>query len=313
MKQRERVVIIGAGAVGCSYAYSLLHQGNAGEIVLIDVDTDKADGEAMDLRHGMPFAPAPVTIRTGDYTDCRDAYLIVITAGASQKPGETRLDLVTKNAGIFRTIVGDVMAHDFDGIFLIATNPVDILTQVTRDVSGLPAERVIGSGTVLDSVRLRTMLGEYFNIDARNIHATVIGEHGDTALPVWSRAAAGMKDIQTMAEEKAESEDEPLEAIFEKVRTAAYDMIQRKGSTHFGIGMALARITSAILRDEQAVLPVSACLNGEYGEKDLYIGVPAVIGRSGIRDIVEINLNDTEQQQFADSVLTLKETMNALS
>ncbi|MFZ4453221.1 L-lactate dehydrogenase [Salibacterium aidingense] len=305
----QRVVIIGAGAVGCSYAYSLLHHGTAGEIVLIDVHQEKAAGEAMDLNHGVPFAPAPVSIWSGDFTDCREADLIVMTAGLAQKPGETRLDLLTKNTEIFEQIVRQVMENGFDGIFLVATNPVDLLTYVTWKASGLSRERVIGSGTVLDSARLRYMLGDYFDVDARNIHAAVIGEHGDTELPVWSHATVGMQNIKTLLEEKAVDENKPLDTIFENVRDAAYHIIQRKGATHFGIGMSLLRITKAILNDEQSVMTVSAYLDGEYGQHDMYIGVPAVLGRGGVREIIEIELNPREQEQFTYSANVLKKMM----
>ncbi|MFD2706509.1 L-lactate dehydrogenase [Salibacterium lacus] len=302
--KNNRIVIIGAGAVGCSYAYALLQQGLTREIVLIDVNEEKAAGEAGDLRDAVPFAPVPVTIRSGGYENCRDADLVVITAGLAQKPGETRLDLLAKNTNIFETIVTEVMARGFDGIFLAATNPVDILTDVTQRVSGLPEKRVIGSGTVLDSARLQSALSACFHIDSRDIHAWVIGEHGDTSLPVWSSAVAGMKDIRTMAAE----EGQQLDSIFQQVQSAAYDIIQQKGATHFGIGMSLARITRAILQDERAVLPVSARLNGEFGENDTYIGVPAEIGRHGIHRVIEIPLDETEKKQFAHSVRTLKET-----
>ncbi|RSL34067.1 L-lactate dehydrogenase [Salibacterium salarium] len=310
-KNVNRVVIIGTGAVGCSYAYSLLHQGTAGEIVLIDVNNEKAEGEAMDLNHGIPFAPHPVKVWSGDYDDCKDADLVVITAGLAQKPGETRLDLLAKNTEIFQQIVKQVMDKKFNGIFLVATNPVDILTHVTWKESGLPKEKVIGSGTVLDSARLRYMLGEYFDVDTRNIHAAVIGEHGDTELPVWSHASVGMENIHKRIEDKAELEEKALEDIFENVRDAAYHIIKRKGATNYGIGMSLLRITQAILHNEHSVLTVSAHLDGEYGEKGIYIGVPAIINRGGIREIVEIDLNETEQEQFNHSATVLKETMAA--
>ncbi|SFM01927.1 L-lactate dehydrogenase [Salibacterium qingdaonense] len=309
MIKNNRIVIIGAGAVGCSYAYALLQQGLTGEIVLIDVNEEKAAGEAGDLRDAVPFAPVPVTIRSGGYEDCSEAELVVITAGLAQKPGETRLDLLTKNADIFERIVTEVMAHGFNGIFLAATNPVDILTDITQQVSGLPAERVIGSGTVLDSARLQSVVSACFHIDSRDVHAWIIGEHGDTSLPVWSSAFAGMKDIRTMAAE----EGQQLDSIFQRVQSAAYEIIQQKGATHFGIGMSLARITRAIVHDENAVLPVSARLNGEYGENGIYIGVPAVIGRTGIRSVMDLPLDETETQQFAHSAQTLRESKQTLS
>ncbi|MGG1677859.1 L-lactate dehydrogenase [Neobacillus sp. NRS-1170] len=305
----NRVVLVGTGAVGCSYAYSLINQGVAEELVLIDVNEAKAEGEAMDLNHGMPFAPSPINVWNGSYQDCASADLVVITAGLAQKPGETRLELVEKNTKIFKQIVKSIMESGFDGIFLIATNPVDILTYITWKESGLPKERVIGSGTVLDSARLRSALGKYFNVDTRNIHAAIIGEHGDTELPVWSHAMIGIEHLDTVLERKGDLKKECLEEIFVNVRDAAYQIIERKGATYYGIGMSLVRITKAILNNENSILTVSAYLNGEYGQNDVYIGVPAKINRAGIQEIVEIQLNDKEKEQFNHSVLILKETM----
>ncbi|WP_445506674.1 L-lactate dehydrogenase [Niallia sp. 03190] len=305
----NRVVLIGTGAVGCSYAYSFINQGVAEELVLIDVNEKRAEGEAMDLNHGIPFAPSPVKVWNGQYEDCGLADLVVITAGLPQKPGETRLDLVAKNTAIFKQIIKNVMDSGFNGIFLIATNPVDILTYVTWKESGLPKEKVIGSGTTLDSARLRYMLGEYFDVDTRNVHASIIGEHGDTELPVWSRATIGLESIETLLSKNPLFRQEDLDEIFVNVRDAAYHIIERKGATYYGIGMSLVRITKAILNNENSILPVSAYLNGEYGHKDVYIGVPAVINRDGIREIVQIELNKEEQEKFDHSVKVLKGTM----
>ncbi|XJZ27773.1 L-lactate dehydrogenase [Bacillota bacterium Lsc_1132] len=305
----NRVVLVGTGAVGCSYAYSMINQGVAEELVLIDVNEAKAEGEAMDLNHGMPFAPSPIKVWNGTYQDCETADLIVITAGLAQKPGETRLQLVEKNTKIFKEIVKNIMASGFNGIFLVATNPVDILTYVTWKESGLPKERVIGSGTVLDSARLRFGLGKYFNVDTRNVHAYIIGEHGDTELPVWSKASIGVEQIESLLAEKNELKKESLEEIFINVRDAAYHIIERKGATFYGIGMSLVRITKAILNNENSILTVSAYLDGQYGHKDVYIGVPAIINRDGIRQVIEIDLNEKEKEQFDRSVAVLKETM----
>lgn len=305
----DRVVLIGTGAVGCSYAYSMINQGVAEELVLIDVNEMKAEGEAMDLNHGMPFAPSPIKVWSGTYEDCKDADLVVITAGLAQKPGETRLDLVEKNANIFKKIVNSVMESGFDGIFLVATNPVDILTYVTWKESGLPKERVIGSGTTLDSARLRYMLGDCLDIDTRNVHAYIIGEHGDTELPVWSHASVGNESLDRVLERKGYNK-ECLEDIFVNVRDAAYHIIERKGATYYGIGMSLVRVTKAILNNENSILTVSSYLEGQYGEDDVYIGVPAIINRNGIREVLEIDLNKKEKEQFAHSVKVLKETMS---
>ncbi|MFS0634486.1 L-lactate dehydrogenase [Mesobacillus foraminis] len=305
----NRVVLIGTGAVGCSYAFSMINQGVAEELVLIDVNEAKSEGEAMDLNHGMPFAPSPTKVWSGSYEDCGSADLVVITAGLAQKPGETRLELVEKNTRIFKTIVKNVMNSGFDGIFLVATNPVDILTHVTMKESGLPKERVIGTGTVLDSARLRFALGQFFDVDTRNVHAYIIGEHGDTELPVWSHTSIGVKQLDTVLEAKNDLNKESLEDIFVNVRDAAYHIIERKGATYYGIGMSLVRITKAILNNENSILTVSAYLNGEYGHQDVYIGVPAVINRDGIREVIELELNEKEKDQFDRSVSVLKETL----
>jgi L-lactate dehydrogenase len=305
----NRIVLVGTGAVGCSYAYSLINQGVAEELVLIDVNEAKAEGDAMDLNHGMPFAPSPIRVWSGSYQDCATADLVVITAGLAQKPGETRLELVEKNTKIFKQIVKSIMESGFNGIFLVATNPVDILTYVTWKESGLPKERVIGSGTVLDSARLRSALGKYFNVDTRNVHAAIIGEHGDTELPIWSHAMIGIEHLNAVLKRKGDLKKECLDEIFVNVRDAAYQIIERKGATYYGIGMSLVRITKAILNNENSILTVSAYLNGEYGQSDVYIGVPAVINRSGIREVVEIELNEKETEQFNHSVSVLKETM----
>lgn len=294
--------MIGTGSVGSSYAFALLNQGVAEELVLIDLNKEKAEGDAMDLNHGISFAPAPTKIWFGDYQDCKYADIVVICAGANQKPGETRLDLVEKNTKIFKGIVDQVMENGFDGIFLVATNPVDILTYATWKFSGLPKERVIGSGTILDTARFRFLLGDYFQIDARNVHAYIIGEHGDTELPVWSKADIGGKPILDLMKEKEEYNEKDLEELFVNVRDAAYQIIERKGATYYGIAMGLVRLTKAILRNENSILTVSAYLDGEYDSKDIYIGVPAIVNRNGVRQVVEIELNENEKAQFHHSV-----------
>ncbi|WP_417899605.1 L-lactate dehydrogenase [Bacillus haimaensis] len=301
----NRVALIGTGFVGSSYAFAMLNQGVAEELVLIDLNKEKSEGDAMDLNHGIAFAPAPTKIWYGNYQDCRDADIVVICAGANQKPGETRLDLVEKNAKIFKGIVDSVMENGFDGIFLVATNPVDILTYATWRFSGLPKERVIGSGTILDTARFRFLLGDYFQIDARNVHAYIIGEHGDTELPVWSKADIGGKPILELMKEKEEYKEEDLEELFVNVRDAAYQIIERKGATYYGIAMGLVRLTKAILRNENSILTVSAYLDGEYDNKDIYIGVPAIVNRNGIRQVVELELNEKEKAQFQQSIEVL--------
>lgn len=308
----NRVAVIGTGAVGCSYAYSLINQGVVEELVLIDVNEAKAEGEAMDLNHGMPFAPSPIKVWSGSYEDCGAADVVVITAGLPQKPGETRLDLVAKNTKIFKQIVSSVMKSEFNGIFLVATNPVDILTYVTYKESGLPKERVIGSGTLLDSARLRFAIGQYLNVDTRNIHAAIIGEHGDTELPVWSCSSVGIEPLQTVLEKNKNVNKECLDDIFVKVRDAAYHIIERKGATYYGIGMSLVRITKAILNNENSILTVSSYLNDEYGHRDVYVGVPCIINRSGIREVIELQLDEKEKEKFDHSVNVLKDIIKSV-
>ena len=305
----NRVVLVGTGFVGSSYAYSMLNQGICEEFVLVDLNEKKAEGEAMDLRHGLPFAPHTTKIWKGSYADCKTADIVVLTAGANQKPGETRLDLVEKNTNIFRGIISQIMESGFDGIFLVAANPVDILTYATWKFSGLPKERVIGSGTILDTARFRYELGNYFDVDTRNVHAYIIGEHGDTELPVYSHVNLGAKPLAKALETKADYKQEDLDDMFVKVRDAAYHIIERKGATYYGIGMGLTRITKAILQDENSILTVSTLLEGEYGHEDIYIGVPCVVNRQGVREVVELELNEKEKAQFAHSVKVLKETM----
>lgn len=308
-KEINRVVLIGTGFVGSSYAFAMLNQGIAEEFVLVDLNVEKSEGEAMDLNHGLPYAPSPTKFWAGTYADCKDADIVVITAGANQKPGETRLDLVEKNAKIFKGIIDDVMESGFNGIIIVASNPVDIMTYVTWKYSGLPKEKVIGSGTTLDTARLRYMLGEYFEVDPRNAHAYIIGEHGDTELPVWSHATIGSKPVLELISEKENASSEDLDKIFESVRDAAYEIINRKGATYYGIAMGLARLTKAILSNENAVLTVSSYLDGQYGQEDIYIGVPAIVNRAGLREILQLDINEKEKEMFHHSVQVLKETM----
>ncbi|MFW0779480.1 L-lactate dehydrogenase [Rossellomorea marisflavi] len=305
----NKVVLIGTGFVGSSYAFALLNQNLVHELVMIDMNVEKAIGDAMDLNHGLAFS-SPMKIRAGAYSDCRDADLVVITAGANQKPGETRLDLIDKNVRIFKTIVDSVMESGFDGIFLVATNPVDLLSYATWTFSGLPKERVIGSGTILDTARLRYLLGEYFHLDTRNIHAYIMGEHGDTEFPVWSHATIGASSLGDLIDLTDPQIQSDLQDLFENVRDAAYHIIEKKGATYYGIAMGLARLTKAILNDENSILTISSLLDGEYGQHGVYTGVPAIINRQGIRKVVELPLDETEQKQFTRSIDTLKHAMS---
>lgn len=305
-----KVVVIGAGAVGSSFAYALLNQGFVRDLVIIDLNHDKAEGDAIDLLHGMPFS-SPMNIWAGTYADCRDANLVVNCAGANQAPGETRLELLEKNAKIFKDIVTKVMDSGFKGIFLVATNPVDVLAYATWKYSGLPSSQVIGSGTVLDSARFRYLLAHKFKVDSRNVHALILGEHGDSSLPVWSHVTIAGKPLFDFDEGNRPNAEE-LEETFIKVRDAAYEIIKRKGATYYGIGMGLARITKAIAKDENAVLPVSALLQGEYGQKDVYTGVPAVINSGGIRELVNLKLTEEETARFDKSAAILKGYINKI-
>ncbi|OAB47395.1 L-lactate dehydrogenase [Paenibacillus antarcticus] len=297
----DKVVLIGTGAVGSSYAYALVNQGICNELVLVDLDTEKSEGEVMDLNHGLVYAHSPIKITSGTYAECKDAAIVVICAGAAQKPGETRLDLVSKNLNIFRNIIKSVMDSGFNGIFLVATNPVDILAYATWKFSGLPKERVIGSGTILDTARFRYLLSEEYDVAPTSVHAYIIGEHGDSELAVWSTANISGKLIAPNLT------DARKEEIFVQVRDAAYQIIESKGATYYGIAMGLARITKAILQNEEVVLPVGSLLEGEYGHNDVYIGIPTVIHRAGRKDLVELLLNEDEQEKFANSVKVLKD------
>lgn len=301
----NKVVLIGTGAVGIAYAYAVVNQGICDELVLIDLDEIKSRADVLDLNHGEAWAPNPVTVRFGDYDECRDAAMVVICAGVAQKPGQTRLQLLSTNLKIFADIVGRCMEAEFDGIFLVATNPVDILTHATYRFSGLPAEQIIGSGTALDTARLRFHLGQYFEVATTNVHAMIIGEHGDSELPVWSSASIAGRSLSRRVNDHPEMRED-LEVIFERCRDAAYEIIDAKGSTSYGVGLTLARITRAVLSNQKVTLPVSALLTGQYGHSDIHIGVPASLGRRGIRDVIELDLDETEQARFDKSVASLR-------
>ncbi|STD39124.1 L-lactate dehydrogenase [Corynebacterium striatum] len=302
----NKVVLIGAGDVGIAYAFALVNQGTVDHLAIIDIDEKKLAGNVMDLNHGVVWAPSRTRVTKGTYEDCADASMVVICAGAAQKPGETRLQLVDKNVSIMNSIVGDVMKNGFDGIFLVASNPVDLLTYAVWKASGLPHERVIGSGTILDSARYRYMLSEMDDIAPTSVHAYIIGEHGDSELPVVSSANIGGVSLSHRSE-KDPGYNERIEKIFEETRDAAYTIIDAKGSTSYGIGMGLARITRAVIQNQAVVLPVSAYLQGEYGVDDVYIGTPAVIDRSGINKVVELQLDEHEKERFNASYETLNE------
>ena len=304
-KVSNKVVVIGTGAVGVSYAYAVLNQGTVDELVLIDINQSRVEAEAYDLRHGVFNGPTSTIVKAGTYADCADADIVTICAGVPQKPGETRLQLIDNNLNVFSKIVGEVVKTGFKGIFLLAANPVDVLSYATYKFSGFPKERVIGSGTVLDTARLCDELSKEFNVAPHSINAFMVGEHGDSILAAWSSATIAGQSIKAHFDALPNGK-ERMEQIRYDVMRAAYKIIEGKGATYYGIGMGLARITRAILRNERAILPISALVEGEYGEKDVFIGTPAVIGSSGIVRIIEQPLDAEEKQKFADSANVLR-------
>ncbi|MGM9903646.1 L-lactate dehydrogenase 1 [Enterococcus sp. 10A9_DIV0425] len=308
-KDHQKVILVGDGAVGSSYAFALVTQNIAQEVGIIDINTAKTEGDAIDLSHALAFT-SPKKIYAATYEDAHDADLVVITAGAPQKPGETRLDLVNKNLKINRQVVTQIVESGFNGIFLVAANPVDILTYSTWKFSGFPKERVIGSGTSLDSARFRQALAELVDVDARNVHAYILGEHGDSEFPVWSHANVAGLQIYEWVKNNPDIDEEAMVNLFFGVRDAAYTIIEKKGATFYGIAVALARITRAILDDENAVLPLSVYMNGEYDLNDIYIGAPAVINRQGIQKVIEIPLSDSEQDRMTASAKQLKDILD---
>lgn len=305
---KRKIVLIGTGMVGMSYAYALLNQNLCDELVLIDINKKRAEGEAMDLNHGVAFSGGNMEIYAGEYTDCCNADLVVLTAGLPQKEGQNRLDLLKENRKIFETILQSVLENGFHGIFLVATNPVDIMTRIVYEISDFPPEKVIGTGTALDTARLRYLLGEKFMIDPRNMHAYVMGEHGDSEFVPWSQAMMTTKPIFDLCGETEGCHFQELLELEEEVRMAAYKIIEAKKATYYGIGMAMARITKAIFGNEYSVLTVSAHLQGEYGEHGIYIGIPCVVNRMGIQRIVELPLGSEEKQRLHSSCETLENT-----
>ena len=306
---KGKVGLIGTGMVGASFAYSFMQAGLAGELVLIDKDEARAEGEAMDLNHGLPFV-RPMRIRAGGYELLAGSDVVVICAGANQRPGETRLDLLQKNVGVFRDIIPKVVAASPDAIIVIATNPVDILTQISADLAGLPPGRVVGSGTTLDSARFRFNLGEFFGVDPRSIHAWIVAEHGDTAVPVWSLADVAGLPLRDFRGPNGNVLDRAaMQRIFEQTRDAGYEIIQRKESTYYAIGMALLAIVVAILRDQHTVLPVSQPLTGQYGVHGMALSLPAVVGRNGVEKLLDIPMDEQEVAAFRLSAKTLKDRL----
>lgn len=305
----KKVALIGTGFVGMSFAYALLNSGECDQLVLIDINKVKAHGEAMDLNHGLPFAKRNMLIFDGEYCDCCDADIVVIAAGVNQKDGEGRIALLHRNYEVFRSIIDPVVKSGFEGIFLVATNPVDIMTKITLELSGFDPSRVIGSGTTLDTARLRYLLGDYFSIDPRNVHAYVIGEHGDSEIVPWSQAYITTKSIfDVIDHSKGKFKIEDLNNISKNVTGAAQEIIRAKSATYYGIGMALVRIVRAIFGDEKSALTTSVMLNGQYGINGVYAGLPAIIGRNGVEDIIVLDLKEDEEKAFINSCNFLKET-----
>ncbi len=311
MNDSKKVAIVGVGMVGMSFAYSMLNQDICDELCLIDINKERARGEAADLSHGLPFAPSSMKIYAGEYEDCADMDLVVICAGAPQLEGETRRDLLQKNYKVFKTIVKPVVESGFKGVFLVASNPVDVMTKVVLALSGFPPEKVLGTGTTLDTARLRYMMSDYFKLNPRNVHAYVIGEHGDSEFVAWSNAQISVLPVSQL-ENYNENMMSVLMKIAVSVRDSAYEIIKAKKATYYGIGMVLSRLTRAILNDENSVFTVSAYLNGQYDEKNIYIGVPAVINRNGVREILELSLNSEEKRKFKHSADILKEMLDEI-
>ena len=305
MKKRK-VVLVGTGFVGMSMAYAMLNRGGIEELILIDIDKDKTVGEEMDLSHGLPYAPQKMTIKAGDYADCKDAQVVVITAGIAQKPGQTRLELAEVNTKIMKQITKSIMQSGFDGVIVVASNPVDLMAYVVWKVSGLPRNRVIGSGTVLDTARLRYLMADYLKVSSKNVHAYIMGEHGDSSFVPWNHAYVGCKRVKDIMKD-GQHPMEDLKKIHEGVVNAAYEIIEKKKATYYGIGMALERLVKAIINDENSILTVSTYLENQYGQNDIYIGVPAIINRSGVREVMELNLNEYEQEKLNHSCDLIRE------
>lgn len=308
---KQKCAVIGCGFVGASIAFKLMNSGLFSEMVLIDANKDKAEGEAMDLNHGVSFT-SPMKIYAGSYDDLSDCFIVIITAGAGQKPNETRLDLVNKNISIYKNIIPQIASVNKDCILLVVSNPVDILTYAAMKISGFPSSRVIGSGTVLDTARLKYLLGNHLGVDSRSVHAFIIGEHGDSELAVWSSANVSGVDLDDFCEICGKCNGDTIHGLFEEVRDSAYTVIEKKGATYYAIAMAVSKIVKAIVRNENSVLPVSCMVNGHYGVDDICIGVPAIVGSNGIQKVLDIRLNDDENQKLHESVDKLKKVIEGL-
>lgn len=305
----RKVAIVGLGFVGSASAFALMQSGLFSEMVLVNRDMNKAEGEALDISHGLPFAK-PMKIYAGTYDDIVDAAVIVVTSGAGQKPGETRLDLVKKNVEVFRSIIPEIAKRNCEGILLVVANPVDILTYVAAKLSGFPENRVFGSGTVLDTARLKYLLGEHLNVDSRSVHAFIIGEHGDSEIAAWSSANVSGVPLNKFCEMRGHFEHEKaMHEIAEGVKNSAYEIIEKKKATYYGIAMSVRRICEAIVRDEKSILPISSIQHGQYGIEDVALSMPAVVGKNGVETLVPIELSETEQAELRKSAETLKQIL----
>ena len=305
--KKGKVVLVGTGFVGMSMAYAMLNRGGVNELILIDIDKDKTIGEEMDLSHGLPFAPQKMVIKAGDYDECKDAQVVVITAGVAQKPGQTRLELAGINTKIMKDITKSIMASGFNGIIVVASNPVDLMTYVVAKESGLPKNQVMGSGTVLDTARLRYLMADYLKVSSKNIHAYIMGEHGDSSFVPWDHAYIGCKRVKDVMKDNHHPMT-VLDNIHKGVVDAAYEIINKKKATYYGIGMGLSRIVKAILDNENSILTVSTYLkDGEYGQDDIYIGVPAIVNSNGVRELLKLDLNEEEQNKLNNSCKLIKQ------
>lgn len=308
----RKAAVIGCGFVGSATAFTLMQSRLFSELVLLDVNMEKADGEAKDIAHGIPFA-GQMKIYAGTYDDAADAAIIIITAGANQKPGETRLDLVQKNTAIYQSIIPEIVKRDFGGILLIVSNPVDILTYVALKLSGLPENRVLGSGTVLDTARLKYALGEHLGVDSRSVHSFIIGEHGDSEIAAWSSTNVSGIPLNVFCEMRGHfNHDAAMDAIAEKVKNSAYEIISKKQATYYGIAMSVKRICECIVRNERSILPVSAMMHGEYGIEDITLSMPAIVGIGGVETHVPIALSEEEAEKLVESAKKLKEVAKGL-
>ena len=300
----RKVAVIGCGYVGAATAFALMQSGLFSEMVLIDVDHAKAQGEALDISHGLPVA-SPMQIYAGDYEDVKDAAIIIITAGVNQKPGETRLDLVHNNVRIMKSVIPSIMKYNSNGILLVVSNPVDILTYAALKISGLPENQVIGSGTVLDTSRIKIELGEELGVDSRSVHAFILGEHGDSEFAAFSSAMVAGIPLKQFCEMRGKG-DLRLAEISERVKHIAYDIIEKKQATYYGIAMSVKRICEAIVRDEKSILPISAMMHGEYGLSDVVLSMPAIVGEHGVEQILPVSLDKEEMKQLRETAAILQ-------